>query len=801
MKQVVLAIRALRKQPGFAIAATATLAIGIAVTTALFTVINTVVLKPLPFADQSRLVRIWSNFPERQLKYFSVSRPDYEDWRSQSRAFEQMAAYERERDATLSGGAEPLRISMSRVTPELFRLLGTIPVRGRLFTAEETAANTRGVVIGHGFWQRQFGADDSALGRSIVIDGESYAVVGVMPSGFGIANNASELWVPLMFQPSENDRNNRWLRVLARLRPGVTVAEGRADLITLASRIYSATGSSTTGWSVTVEPLFDTVVGTTFRQALWVLLGVVASVLAIACANVAALLFDRATGRRRELAVRAALGAGRTRLIIEGLTEGLLLSIVGGGLGILLALWIVDVLRTWGSGSVPRLDEVRLEPLVVALAALLSIAAGFVSGVAPAWQASRVNLIVWLREGTAGATASARTLRWRDALVVAEITLALVLLAGAGLVVKSFLRAQEVNLGFRTERVVAMSLALPRATYGEPTKSIAFYQDLVDRTRALPDVEAAGATSSPPFGGPNSALSFAVEGIDFDPNAPPDADYRIVSAGYFGAMGIPLIAGRTFAPEDRIGSAPAMLIGESLARRHFAGRSPLGARVRIGDVVRGPWRTVVGVVGDVRHYGWDTPTVRPVFYLPMTQSPALTMTLVARARADMSAVGPQLRDVVRTLDAGLPIVRLRTTEEMVGLAFATQRFNTALFATFALLALVLACVGLAGTIAYGVSQRMRELAVRFALGAHPRGLVRLVVARGVMLALAGVGLGLAISLPMARVLEGLLYRVEPRDPWTFATVSCALVAVAALASYVPARRVSALDPVGALRGD
>lgn len=788
------AARALWRTPGFTVTAVVVLALAIAAVTAVFSVARAVVLSPLPLAEPEMLVRIWSGHLERGLPFFSVSGPDFLDWQSRTAAFERLAAYERQRPVTLRG--EPEHVSATRVNIDVFPLLGVQPVLGRVLTSDDfEGARQDAVVIGHGLWQRRFGGRWDVLGQTLAFDERSWTIVGVMPASFEIPNAPTDVWSPLPLGPEETARARRALRVLGRLRPGHDLDQAKAELVGIASQLANEHPASNRGWSVTIRPLHETVVSPEFRRSLALVAGGVGFVLLLACANVAGLLLGRATGRQREMAVRTALGARQGALVRLLLIESLLIASVAGVAGTLLALWSIDFLKMLGAGSVPRLDEVRLNLPVLAFTGAVTLLTAGLFGLAPALQTSRsASGALRARAASAGTHAS----RGRSALIVAEVALAVVLLVGASLMMRSFLRLQHRALGFEPAGVlVAQMAAAPvPGTGGDSAAATTF---LLTRVAALPGVTSAAGGSNPPFAGPNSGNVFEIAGAPSPADDPPDTDYRVVTSGYFTALGIPIERGRTF--EERDGpDAPAVIISRTAAQRYWPDREPLGAQVRLGS---SPWMTVVGIAGDARYFALDEPgdNVRPMMYVPHRQMPGVPLTILVRTSGAPAALAESLRTTLRQEAATRPITRIDTMAALLAEASSPQRFATTLLVVFAWMAAALAAAGLYGLLAYLVGHRTREIGVRVALGASPAAIVRTTAGRGLALAGAGVVLGLAGAWGVGGLMQRLLFEVSPTDPAIYAIVAGGFLAVAGAASYAPTRRALRVDPVDALRAE
>jgi putative ABC transport system permease protein len=787
-------VRVLRQNLGFTAVVTLTLALGMAATTVLFSVVNAVLLRPLPYPQSERLVRLWDRNEATGALFFSVSPPSYFDWREQSRAFEEMGAY-REDGFNLAADGEPERVAGARVTASLLRVLGVSPALGRAFVEEEDSpGGARAVILTHGLWQARFGGDPSVVGRALVINGEPHTVVGVMPRGFVLPQQAQvRLLVPFALERDEQERGSHFLRVLARLKPGVTPEQARAEMGSIAQGLERQYPKTNEGFGVSLRTLHEATVGDV-RTALLVLLGAVGMLLLVACANVANLLLARALGRQRELAIRASLGAGRWRLARLLLTEGVLLALLGGTLGLLLAVWSLDLLVAVSPAALPRSSEIAIDARVLAFSLAVSLAAGLFFGLFPALHSFRANLSGLLKSG--GRSAGGRVgRRARNLLVVSEMALALVLLVGAGLLVRSFVGLQSVDPGFDPGGVLTAEVTPLQAKYPQGKQRAAFYRALLERVAALPGVESAAATHRLPLNG-NSAFPLIVEGAAREGGNVPVINYRSVTPDYFRALAVPLLRGRLFNEQEAWETGAAVIINQSAAAKFFPGGDALGRRVatRAG----GPWVEVVGIVADVREEGLGLDP-QPALYLPYAQTPVPAMTLLVRAASDPQNLTAAVRSQVLQVDAGQPIANVRTLEQFLSEVSAQPRFNTTLLGVFALLALGLATVGVYGVVSYTVAQRTRELGIRVALGAQRRDILRLVLGHGLLLVLAGVGLGVAAAFMLTRFLSSLLFGVAATDPLTFVLTPLLLAAVALAASFIPARRATRVDPLVALR--
>ncbi|MGB7926481.1 MAG: ABC transporter permease [Pyrinomonadaceae bacterium] len=796
--------RMLLRNPGFAFVAVVTLALGIGANTAIFSVVNAVLLRPLPYESPEQLVRIGGANLRTGKEMGSFSPQDFNDWRARNTVFEAIAAYDGW-SPSLTGAGEPEKIEAGRVSASFFSILRAQPAMGRAFLAgEDVRGNHLVVVLSHRLWQRRFGSDPAIVGKQITLSAIAYTIVGVMPASFETPRltnamlNEPELWSP--FAPDLNDwtRDGRAVDAgIARLKPGATVEQAEAEMRTIAGQLEQQYPETNAGASVSLASLHESLVGRT-RAALLLFLVAVGFVLLIACANVANLLLARAASRQKEIAIRTALGAGRARIIRQLLTESILLGTLGGALGLLLALWSTDLLVAGAADVLPRPGAIRMDGLVLGFTTLVSLLTGIAFGVAPALQASKPDLNEMLKEGGRTSGASAGSRRAQSLLIVAEVAVSLVLLVGAGLLLKSFLRLQEVKPGFNPERVLAMEMFLPGAKYPEEYQHVAFFEQVLERARALPGVEAAGVVSVLPVSENYDRFSFTVEGERPVPRSEaPSADRYMVSSGYLQALGIPLLSGRQFNEHDGAEAPPVVIVGETFARRYWPTGDAVGKRIRTGDE-KNPWREVVGVVADVKQYGLDTPSTLQL-YLPHGQSPSQQMVMVVKTKGDPSSQIAAVRDEVWSVDRDQPVFNIRTMEQLLSKSVAQRRFNMLLLGIFASVALVLSAIGLYGVMAYSVTQRTHEIGIRMALGAQGRDVLKMIVRQGMMLALVGVAFGLAAALGLTRVMSSLLFNVSATDPWTFAGVSLLLSLVAFMACYIPARRATRVDPMIALR--
>jgi putative ABC transport system permease protein len=783
----------LSRTPAFTLTAVAVLALGIGANTAIFSVVHGVLLRPLPFAEPDRIVRIWSSAEDRHLPFFSVSLPDYADWRTRARTVEGFAAYERARAVTLQGDLD--QVATARVSVDLFPLLGVAPMFGRPLMADDTTETGPGaVLISHSLWQRRYGGQHAALGRTLTFDDRAWVVVGVMPPEFELPNTAADVWIPLAARVDWTERSKRYLRVLGRVRHGRDIEDLRVELGHIARQLAREHPGSNTNWGVTARPLIDTVVSPEFRRSIVLLAGGVAFVLLLACANVTGLLLSRATARRREMAIRTALGASRTALMRMLLFESLVLAMAAGILGVLLAMWGVDAVKTLGTESIPRLHEVAVNGPVLAFASLLTVLTVGLFGLAPAFSAARhAGDSLRARD----ASADARTTRSRSALIVGEVALSVVLLVGAGLMIQSFVRLQQRALGFNPKPLLVADLSDSGIEKG-PAGSTALISGILTRMAALPGVVAAAGASSLPFIGPNTGNVFQIEGRPAG-NIEMDTDFRVVTPGYFRALGVPLVSGRPFFEGDGP-AAPVAIISSSAAALHWGDRTPIGTRVRLGD---SPWMTVVGVAADVRYQALEEPgdAVRPMMYVPHRQMPAAALDIAVKTGPPPETMTDTVRRTLRAATHEVAIVRMETMETVLAHARSEQRFTTTLVAVFAWTAALLSAAGVYGLVAYVVSRRRKEIALRVVLGAQALDIVRVTAGRGAILGAIGVCLGVFTSIGLAGLLRGVLFEVSSTDPATYAAVAGLALAIVVTASYVPARRALSISPVEALRMD
>jgi putative ABC transport system permease protein len=796
------ALRTFRHAPSFTAVAVLTIALGIGATAAIFSVVNAVILKPLPYPEAERIVMVWMDNRRLKIREDYNSYPNLADLESQNRTLSHLAPF-RTGGYNLTGtGGEPQRVVAGALPAEVFAVLGVRPLLGNPYGPEsEQEGNDAVVVLSNGLWKDRFGGDPGVIGKHIELNGRKRTVVAVMPPKFAFPTERTQLWVPLLVpEQMKTARSALAFPAIGRLKPGVSLAQARSDLGAVAKRLEEQYPSNR-DYGAYVVPLPEQVVGPTLRTALWIMLGAVAAVLLIACANVANLLLSRAAVREREVTVRMALGASTGRLVRQLLSESLVLSTIGGVAGVFLAWAGLRVLRALAPADLPRMEEVSVDTTVLLVTAGVTIVTGLLFGLVPAAQSSRTSLSETMREGGRGATSGRGGQRLRRAIVGAQLALVVVLLTGAGLLVRTFATLQRVQLGFIPENVLTVTLQLPGAKYGQPGQAAAFYQSLFDRVRALPGVKSAGTITDMFLSQTPNSGNITVEGRavrDDDKEVTADA----VSPGFFETVGARLVAGRFFDGSEQREGQLVTIINEHMAKSYWPGVSPIGRRFRFGgqngDTLQSRWRTVIGVVADMRRTGVDMP-VRDEAFAASAQEEPLGSLVMIKTTTDPMALVPRIRDVLRAIDPMQPITTIETLESQLSSLVAQRRFNMTLVAAFAVLALVLAIIGAYGVTSYLVSQRTKELGVRLALGAEPSRVARLVVADGMRVAGAGVLVGVVAALFTTRLAASLLYGVSPRDPLTITAVATVLLLVAALANYLPARRAARVDPLIALR--
>jgi putative ABC transport system permease protein len=806
-------LRQLRRNPGFAAVAVLTLALGIGANTAIFTVVDAVLLQPLPYKDPQRLVLVRERIPRILPDPVALPAPDVVTFERESHVFSAITAFQNQQH-DLTGGGTPERINVARVTASLFPLLGVHPLLGRLFTPQEDEPDQRVVLLSYNLWQERFGGDKQIVGKTVSLDRKSHVIVGVMPPGFSFplpgmsGSEPAALWVPMGFTPAElrDVGDNFDYTTIARLKPGVTLAEANADISATAHGIQATVYTGLSGFTLeaTASPLKDVIIQRV-RPLIAILMGAVTLVLLIACINVAGLLFVRAADREQEMAIRLAMGASRFRVVRGLLTESLLLGITGGACGLFVSVWGLKLLVSLAPIALLHIRPLRLNGQALVFAVMISAGTGLIFGLLPALGLSRGNLSHPLREGRR-ATGGAVRQQTRSVMVIGEIALSLMLLAGAGLLIRSFEKMHDTDPGFAPQRVLTATVALDSTAYGNATLVRSFCQRLLERVASLPTVQAAGASTDLPLESNWNHLFTVEEHLRQPSGRSPMSDHTVVLGRYFQSLSVPLLRGRLFTPDDRAGTMPVVIVSEGLAKRYWAGEDPIGKRIKWGPPEsKSPWMTVVGVVGNVKHRPLDTPT-QPHTYQPLSQlndsaveSIARVLHLTVQCKGNPAGLADVLRRQVQALDPAVPLTTVRTMDEVLASSISPRRFTTLLMSTFAAVALLLASIGLYGLIAYSVRQRTHEFGIRMALGAEKREVLRMVIGQGFRLALIGLAIGLVGAFTLTRFLTSQLYGVTPTDPLTFITVSLILIAVALLACYIPAQRAAKVDPMVALR--
>src|SRR5712692_9122684 len=806
LKDIRYGIRSLLKHPGFTAIAVITLAVGIGANTAIFSVINAVLLRPLPYREPDRLVTIWEESPERGMYQMPVSFANLRDWVDQNHTFEQISAYTFT-NLNLSGTGEPARLGAVRSSANLFSLVGAAPLLGRTFLPEEDKQGAnRVVILGHALWQSRFGSDRGIVGKSLTLNNQSYTVVGVMsskfqfPVGFGymgkVLNEPIDLYVPIAATSKEAGRGNYSFFAIGRLKPGVPIDQARAEMTTIERRLEQQYPDGNTGIGISLVPTQEQTVKE-IRPALLVLLGAVAFLLLIACANIANLLLARAASRKKEIAIRTALGASRLRVLRLLLTESLMLSLAGGCLGLLLAAWGTAALMALAPDNIPRINEVGVDVRVFGFTLAVSLVTGIVFGLVPALHAAKPDLNEALKEGSRGSMASAAGKRTRNVLVAIEVALSVVLLIGAGLMIKSFLRLQQMNLGFNPDNILAVSLTLSNSKYPEERQQAAIVQEELERLQSLTGEKSVGATTGLPLTMNLNGSDFRIEGHP-EPEAGKEMiiNTRSVSPGYFQTLAIPLPKGRDFSDRDKSDAPKAAIINQDLARIYFPNEDPIGKRITFDD--GGSWISIVGVIGDVKQLGLDS-SAKPEVYFPYLQAAAPSMSLVIRTASNPLSLTAAVKNQIQLIDKDLPIDEAKTMRQLLAESASGRRFNMLLLTVFALVALVLAVVGIYGVMSYTVTQRTHEIGIRVAIGAQPSDVFRIVIGQGMTLAMIGVAFGLVGAFGLTRLMTTMLFGVEPTDPATFVSIPVLLTGVALLACYIPGRRATKVDPAVSLR--
>jgi putative ABC transport system permease protein len=814
LQELKFAFRSLVKTPGFTAVALITVALAIAANTAVFSLVNALLIRPLPFKDPQKLVLLFEKFSAMGLDRIPVSVPEYLDYEKQLQSYDGIGAFNFA-NFNLTGGDMPERVQGAVVTPSVFAVLGVQPIHGRVFNQSEFGEGNDGVVmVSERLWKRRFNSDPQLVGQQLPINGRSFTVVGIMPSHFefplplfGVQGatfaERADIWKPVAFTPDEmKSRGSRSYGVIGRLKNGVTLKQAQAELDTVVTGwfpLFPDNYEAATKFGASLYAIHDLVVGP-MRGALWMLIAAVAVVLLIACANLTTMLLARAGAREREFAIRLALGAGRTQLVRQMLSESLLLAIVGGSLGVMLAIWGLDLLRSIGAQTVPRIAEVNLDLRVLLVTLTVAVVTGIIFGLIPALATGKPELTEALKEGGRGSTSGIRRNRLRNALVITEVALALVLLVGASLLLKSFMRLQNVDPGFDSKNVLTMEVALPLLKYPRGKPVADFYAELTRRIKSLPGVEAAGFTSILPLSGTNSDSSFKIEGRDAAAEQVyPDEEIRTVTPEYFSALKVPLLRGRFFNEGDQFEGPGVTIVNNAFAKKWFPNQEAIGKRITFSDISKPDvkWITIVGVVGDMRHRGLDQ-DVKPEYYIPHNQTPYRGMILTVRSQQDPRSLTSAIRREISGLDPDLPAAKVRTLDQVTADSIAPRRLSVSLITVFAGVALVLASVGIYGVMSFLVVQRTHEIGVRMALGAQRRDVFTLVIGRAAKLVAIGSAIGLVLAVVSSRTLSSMLYNVAALDPSTFALVTLALAFVALLASYIPAHRATKADPMIAL---
>jgi putative ABC transport system permease protein len=800
-------VRMLWKAPSVSIVATIALALGIGANTAIFSVVNAVLLRPLPFANSERLMNVWETDPTRGYKRGSASYPNFVDWREQNHVFEYMASYHTN-DFILTGRGESSRLQGAVVNADLFPLLGATPVIGRGFLPDEDKPGDAGrvVVLSQELFQKRFNGNPNVVNQSMILDGRTYTIVGVMPQAFQfpVQNDPVELWTTVAVdregkQSITEERGAHYMSVIARLKLGVSTEQAQAEMTAISARLEQQYPDKDLHKSTRVESALEALVGD-IRPALLILLGAVGCVLLIACANVANLLLARAMTRHKEMAIRSALGASRIRVVRQLLTESVLLSLAGGALGLVLAVWWSDLLLALGKNNIPRALHVGLDWRVLGFTLLVSVVTGVIFGLVPAIHSSKTDLTESLKEGGRGSGEGARRNRMRGLLVISELAIAVVLLVGAGLLIQSLWRLQHVSPGFESQNLLTLVVGIPEVKY--PTeKQDRFYRELVTRLQSLPGVSSAASVIPLPLSGDAFSISFETEGRPMAKGDLPSADFFAISDGYFKTLGVSILKGREFNERDGEKAPGVIIVNQAFAKKFFPNEDPIGKRIKPGISTndnKPDWREIVGVVADVRNRNLSS-ELRPGYFLPQAQIPFNQMTMLVRSTGDPHTLITAVQNEVHAMDNEVPVFNVKTMDEYISATVAAPRFNATLLMIFASVALILTIVGLYGVMSYSVAQRTNEIGIRMALGAQARDVVRLIVSQGFVLVLVGLGIGLPGALAAMTLISSLLFGVTWKDPLTFGAVAVLLAVVGLLACYIPARRATRLDPLRALR--
>jgi predicted permease len=810
IKDLQFAFRQLLKQPGFTFIAVLTLALAIGATTAVLSLANGLLVRPLPYREPQQLILLLQHFKSQNLERIPVSPPEFKDYETRAHSFEKLGAFGYT-NFNLAGEDRPERIAGATVTAGVLPLLGVSPIKGRFFQPEECTLGHDVVIISARLWQRRFNSDPQIIGAKLLLNGKNFTVVGVMPAGFdfplqlfnlgsgGQFGGRAEIWKPLAFTDDQMKvRSSRSFWMVGRLAAGTSAAQAQAEIEMINAQMrreHTDNYSQDNSFGGDLLSLQDLAVAG-MRPALLILLGAVFLVLLIACANLTTMLLARAAAREREIAIRVALGAGRARLLKQVFTESVLLALIGGAAGVLLALWGVELLKTIGAQTVPRLHEVNIDLVVLGVTLAICVGTGIIFGLAPGLASSRPELTEALKEGGRGSTVGTRRNRLRNGLVIAEVALALVLLSGAGLLIKSFTRLQSVNPGFNPRNALTFEVSLPRMQYPDDASVVRFNNEAQRRIAALPGVQAAGFSTILPLAGTNSDSSFAIEGRPSGKDAPsPDEERREVSPDYFRALETPLIKGRFFTNADNADAPLVIIINQAFAKKFWPNEDALGKRIVMGGMSDDPkWITIVGIVGDMRHFGLDVDP-KPELYVPFAQSAYFSTIYVVRSNQDPRTLVPAIQREIQAIDPALPLANVRTFENVIADSVAPRRLSVVLLGVFAGVAVLLASVGIYGVMSFLVVQRTHEIGVRMALGAQRSDVLKLVLVRSLKLISAGTIIGLAVALMSTHTLRALLYSVSAFDAATFALVTILLGAIALAASYLPAMRATRADPL------
>ncbi len=812
-KDIRYGITSLRKHPGFSIIVVVVLAVGIGANSAVFSVVNGVLLRPLPYRGSDRLVMVWGNFTKLNIDRLNAKAAEYEDYRAQNQIFEQVAAFDTQ-SLNLAGDEQAERLVGGRVTPNLFPLLGAQAEQGRALAQDENQIGHDNVVIlSHGFWQRRFGGKDTALGQHLRLNDQDYTVIGVMPQSFQFPlaslhlGEPADIWIPLVYSGEQvaQRQGPYFLNVISRLKSGVSLQQAQAQADALGEKFesqyrgYRGPHDEDGGWRITLSPLQEEAVGNS-RRALFLLLGGVVLVLLVACANVANLFLVRAAVRQRELAIRLALGASRWRIIRQLLVESLLLALLGGVSGLLMAFWAVASLAALRAVNLPRLQEISVDSRVLLFTALLTIMTTLLFGLVPAWQASKFDLQHTLKENKMATVGHSRHHYWRNALLISEVALSFVLLVGAGLLVNSFVRVQQMEPAIAIDSVLTVEINLPATRYPETAQAAGFFQELVRRVEGLPGVQAASLSTMKPLSGTARNDPFSLEGRALDPANLTFAGWQMAGANYFHTLGIPLVQGRDLTWQDMDETAPVVaVVNETMARQYWPNENPIGRRITLGlPRPDNPWVTIVGIAKDLPHRAIDS-SPQPDWYLSRPLGPQRNQILLVRTSGNPSDLAAPIRRTVAGIDRNQPVANIEAMTDVVRDTVAPRKFNTLVLTLFSAIAMMLAALGIYGVMAYSVAQRTHEVGIRMALGAQKGDVLGLILSKGLILTLTGVAIGLAIALVLTRLMTTLLFGITPTDATTFVAVSALLIIVALFACYIPARRATKVDPLVALR--